>query len=78
MADDIEKLFRKISRHDRTMILDIIEKLISGDKKELNIVKVKNTDFYRVKKGNFRILYHFEKKEVVIDSIKLRNEKTYK
>ncbi len=78
MADDIEKLFRKIRKQDREMIAELINKLINGDKKGLDIVKIKNTDFYRAKKGNFRIIYHLEKKEIIIDSIKLRNENTHK
>ena len=47
-------------------------------KKKLNIKKLQNSDFYRVRKGRFRIIFHIEKKTVVIDSIKLRNENTYK
>lgn len=75
--DKIKKLLMKISRGDRSKLLETVEKLISGDKK-LNIKKIKNTDFYRVRYGKFRIIYHREKTEVIIDSIKMRNEKTYK
>jgi mRNA-degrading endonuclease RelE of RelBE toxin-antitoxin system len=78
MADDIEKLFKKISKSDRKMIAELIDKLINGDKEGLDIVKIKNTDFYRAKKGNFRVIYHLEKNEPIVDSIKLRNENTYK
>lgn len=75
--DKIQKLLMKISRDDRSRLLETIEKLLSGDKK-LDIKKIKNTDFYRVRSGKFRIIYHKEKAEIIIDSIKMRNEKTYK
>ena len=51
-------------------------KLYCGD--NLKIIKIKNTDFFRVRFKQFRIIYHEENGEVIIDSIKLRNENTYK
>ena len=75
--DKIKKLLMKISRFDREKLLQTVEKLISNDK-SLNIVKIKNTDLYRVRCGKFRIIFHKEKNEIVVDSIKMRNEKTYK
>ena len=74
----IEKLFRKISRKDREKLLFILEKLIAGDSHNLDVKKVKDSDFHRLKFKRFRIIFHYENKEVIIDSIKLRNEKTYK
>jgi mRNA-degrading endonuclease RelE of RelBE toxin-antitoxin system len=76
--DKIQKLLMKISQSDRQRLLFVIQKLISNNKKNLNIVKIKNTNFYRVKSGKFRIIYHLEEKEVIIDAIRLRNEKTYR
>jgi mRNA-degrading endonuclease RelE of RelBE toxin-antitoxin system len=75
--DKIQKLLMKISSNDRQKLLETVKKLISGDK-VLDIKKIKNTDFYRTKSGKFRIIYHKEKDEIIIDSIKMRNEKTYK
>ncbi|MBU2542783.1 type II toxin-antitoxin system mRNA interferase toxin, RelE/StbE family [Patescibacteria group bacterium] len=76
--DKIEKLLRKISRKQREKLFQIIEKLLSGDRGELDIKKLKNTDFYRLRSGRFRIIYHKEKANIIIDSIKLRDENTYK
>jgi len=76
--DRIEKLLRKISQKDRQKLLDIIERLVKGNKKGLDIKKIKDTDFYRSKSGRFRIIFHFHNKEIIIDSIKLRNKATYK
>lgn len=76
--DAIEKLLRKISERDRQRLLEMVEKLIQGKIKGLNIKKITNSDFYRLRTGRFRIIFHYEKKEVVIDSIKLRDKNTYR
>ena len=44
----------------------------------MNIIKIEDTDFFRLKKRKFRIIFHYNNKDIIIDSIKLRNEKTYK
>lgn len=74
--DKIAKLLRKISKKDRERLLGIVEKLIKGDK-TLRSEKIKNTDFYRIRSGKFRIIFHKESREFVIDGIKMRNESTY-
>ena len=91
--DGITKLFKKISKKDRELLKPLVlllqetkpssaksaSRFSSGvARKSLNIKKLQNSDFYRIRKGRFRIIFHLEKKNVVIDSIKLRNENTYK
>ncbi|XOB42170.1 MAG: type II toxin-antitoxin system RelE family toxin [Candidatus Nealsonbacteria bacterium] len=78
IIEKIEKLFRRINKKDRRKLLDIITDLVNGNTKSLNVQKIKNTDFYRLKSGRFRIIFHFYNKETIIDSIKLRNKTTYK
>jgi mRNA-degrading endonuclease RelE of RelBE toxin-antitoxin system len=73
----IEKLLLKISEKDRINLLRVLEIIVSGVG-DLKIIKIKNTDFFRVRFKQFRIIYHKENGEVIIDSIKLRNENTYK
>ncbi len=75
--DKIEKLLRKISRQDRKRLLDLIQALISN-KRGLDLNKVVNTDFFRLKTGGFRIIFHYENNKIIIDAIKLRSENTYK
>ena len=75
--DKIEKLLRKISGKDREKLLNLVDSLLKGDKK-IKSVKIRNTDFFRVRSGKFRIIFHKESGGVIIDSIKLRNENTYK
>ncbi|MCX6799606.1 MAG: hypothetical protein NT091_00460 [Candidatus Falkowbacteria bacterium] len=77
--DKIEKLFRKISLKNRKLLLSVIEKLLSSDRNNLDIKKIKNTDFYRLRSGRFRIIFHNnEDGQVIIDSIKCKDENTYK
>ena len=78
--DKIEKLLRKISQKNREQLLVIISKLLAGQKNSLDIKKLQSTDFYRFRSGRFRIIFHYEgrSKEIIIDSIKLRDENTYK
>jgi len=77
---EIEKLFRKISKKDRGKLLLITNELLDKNKrKNLQIEKIKDSDFYKIRKGNFRIIFHYKSpNETIIDSIKLRDEKTYR
>ena len=45
--DRIEKLLRKISKKDREKLFGIIDRLLNGEKKGLNIKKLKGAEFYR-------------------------------
>ena len=73
-----EKLFRKISAKERALLGNITKQLRSGDHVGLTIKKLKGSDFYRLRKGNFRIIFHYGNGAVEIDSIRLRDEKTYR
>jgi len=75
---EIEKLFRKITRKERELLDDITHKLLSSDHKGLTIKKLEGSDLYRLRKGRFRIIFHYKREKVSIVSIRLRNEKTYK
>lgn len=76
--DKIEKLLRKICEKERILLKEAIKSLITGETKGMNIIKIKDTDFFRIKKGKFRIIFHYNNDNVIIDSVKLRNENTYK
>ena len=76
--DKLEKLLRKISEKERKLLKEIINKLIIGKVEEMDIKKIKGTDFLRLRKGRFRIIFHYNKNNVIIDSVKIRNENTYK
>jgi len=74
--DKIAKLLKKISPRDRDIILSLVQKLMANDK-SLKFIKLKNSDFYRLRHGNLRIIFHKDN-GIIIDSIKLRNDNTYK
>ena len=73
----IEKLLRKINKKDRDALLSILEELLtSKDTRHLKPTKLQGLDLYRIRKGNFRIIFHKEHGEIVLDSINVRNENT--
>ena len=74
----IEKLLGKISKKDRFALIHIIEDIVSNkDIAQLKPIKLQGLELYRIRKGNFRIIFHKESSKYVIDSIKLRNDTTY-
>ncbi|MFH0845816.1 MAG: hypothetical protein V1851_00210 [Patescibacteria group bacterium] len=75
--DNIKKLFEKITKKDNLLLQKIILDLKNNNLDNLNIKKLTNSDFYRLRKGRFRIIFHYERKVIVVDSIKLRDDKTY-
>jgi len=77
--DKIETLLRKISGEDRAGLKAVINLLIKKQWATLNIKKLQGGNFYRARKGEFRIIFTFDKgKETIIFAIKTRDEKTYK
>ena len=77
--DAVEKAFRRLSQNEQKYIKGILLKLLRGDWKELDIKKLKSReDIFRVRKGNFRIIYRRKNGSIFILAIERRNEKTYK
>lgn len=76
---EIEKLLRKISKKDRLALRDAITLLLQKKHQSLNIKKLQAGDFYRLRQGKFRIIYHYDQTgSVVVDSVRQRGEDTYK
>ena len=75
--DKIKKLLKKISKDDRARLLVLVDKIVNKDK-GVKIQKIQGTQFYRVRSGKFRIIFHYEGKDSVIDNIRMRSEDTYK
>lgn len=76
---DIEKLFRKISKKEREILRESIDALLSKNHKGLAIKKLKGGALYRMRKGAFRIIFYYdENNNVVIVSVRIRREDTYK
>ncbi|MBI5400782.1 MAG: type II toxin-antitoxin system RelE/ParE family toxin [Candidatus Yonathbacteria bacterium] len=76
---ELEKLLRKISKKDQLALREEIGLLVQKKHQLLNIKKLQGSDFYRSRKGNFRIIFHYDKKsEVIIDAVRLKGEDIYK
>ena len=78
--DEIEKLLHKTKKKDRERLLTAMNALRRGEIKGLNIKKLSGSSLYRVRIGDFRIIFSIDarKKTVLIESVRIRNEKTYK
>ena len=77
--NETEKLLRKITKHERDELLALIDSLnIKAELSLLHPSKLKGSDLYRIRKGKFRIIFHFENNKAIIDSVRFRNEKTYR
>jgi len=76
---ELEKLLRKISKKNSLMLRDDISLLLQKKHQTLNIKKLQGSDFYRSRKGNFRIIFHYDGTgEVIVDAVLLKGEDTYK
>jgi mRNA-degrading endonuclease RelE of RelBE toxin-antitoxin system len=73
----IEKLLRKITASDKEVLVQSIQELIHNPH-IFGVKKLVGTDFYRYRKGSFRIIFHIENNKAIVDNISIRNEKTYK
>lgn len=78
MVGKIKKLFEKITAKDRQRLDNLLEALRTGKTDGLRIEKLTQSDFFRVRSGRFRIIFHYEGWRVLVDHIRLRNEDTYK
>lgn len=77
--NDIEKLFRKISKKERALLLGTIASLIAKEHSGLAIKKLEQSDFFRLRKGSFRIIFHYDNtQKVIIDAVRLKGGDTYK
>mgnify|MGYP001605529982 FL=1 len=78
--DELKKLLRKVKRKDRERLLAVLQALRSGDIKEMNVKWLTNSQLYRIRVGDFRITFSIDRqrKTVVIESVRRRNEKTYR
>jgi len=76
--DEIQKLFRKISLHDRLMIELALKQIFNRDFEKLNLMRLKGySHIFRVRVGHFRIIYFDDGQEIILKAIKRRDESTY-
>lgn len=76
--DAILKALKKFSAQERVWSKEIIARLLADDMKNLNIKQLKGRDdIFRVRKGDIRIIYRKQGKQIFILDIGRRNEKIY-
>ena len=77
--EQIQKQWQKISAKERIKIREIFEKLKKRDFKDLQRKKLKGYEhIYRVRAGNYRIIYFDNGEELLLKYLKKRDERTYK
>lgn len=76
--DDIAKFLKKINTKERAAILLILRRIHSNDWADLDIMKLSGKDnYYRARKGNYRIVFQKTAKSAAIIKIEKRNDTTY-
>jgi mRNA-degrading endonuclease RelE of RelBE toxin-antitoxin system len=79
MTDKIQKFFAKLSKKELDLIHGIISKIAEDDTGGLQVKKLEGyTNIFRVKRGDFRIIFIKEGSNSNIISVNRRSEKTYK
>ena len=79
MPGKIQKLLAKLSQAEFRFVMNIVEKLTRNDFMGLDIKKLEGqSDIFRLKKGNFRIIFSKTGSVIHIISIARRSEKTYR
>lgn len=75
----VKKLLSKFSKEEQKIIQSLIEVIVSLNWNRLDIKKLKGyQNIFRARKGNLRIIFSKEKKDIFILAIERRNESTYK
>ena len=75
----LEKLLSKLGREERAVIEPFIEAIISLNWRGLDIRKLKGyKNFFRLRKGEIRIIFTKVEKNILILDIGRRREDTYK
>lgn len=74
-----KKQLRKIPRADRGRLLSALMLIFTRDVSSLDRLQLKgNPNIYRVRVGNYRIIYHDDGRKITIKAIPKRDENTYK
>ena len=78
--DKISKFLNKLSQKELTVVKDVLEKIKKGEMENFDMKKLKGADnFFRVRKGDIRIIYRInEKEEIILLNIERKNDNTYK
>ncbi len=80
MVDRINKALRKMSAKDRRQVEEILEEVRAGHVSLLDLKKLSGREHaYRVRKGNFRIIFEMKNRESIrILYLERRSDATYR
>ncbi|MDO8649085.1 MAG: type II toxin-antitoxin system RelE/ParE family toxin [Candidatus Peregrinibacteria bacterium] len=74
----IEKQLRAIPRQYRERVFAAVEHLMVRDFATLDRKRLKGYEnIFRIRVGNYRIIYHDDGENIILKAIKRRNEATY-
>jgi len=74
----LAKALAKMPTKDRTKIKNIVEQIAQGNYQNLDLNKlVGRDDIYRVRQGDWRIIFRMVQDEVYILAIERRSDNTY-
>ena len=77
--DEWEKLWRKLGLNDQEKIRQAILRLKARDFGALRVKKLRgHNHIYRLRIGNYRLIYYDDGQEIILKHLKRRNEKTYR
>jgi len=77
--DKIEKFFRKLTASEQEAMLLLLQQIKTDFTKIPGLIKLQgHQKLYRVRMGDFRIIFTTAKKDIEIIKITRRNEQTYK
>lgn len=75
----LKKLLSKFTKDEQKTIESLIESVVSLNWESLDIKKLKGyQNIFRLRKGDTRIIFSKEKKDIFILAIDRRSESTYK
>ena len=76
--ESIQKQLRNIPKEDRKRILAALERLAVRDHADMDCQRLKGyKHIYRIRVGDYRIIYFDDGKEIILKAIRRRNERTY-
>ena len=79
MVDRIDKQLKKLSPKQRIAFQKLIEQIQAGDLQKLDVVKlIGYVDVFRVRKGEYRIIFRKLENEIKILAFEHRSDSTYK
>lgn len=79
MSSELEKFLAKVTKKEKRILAEIIEKILANKLENIDVKKLQGQqDFFRVRKGDFRIIFRMNGTERKIIFIERRSNTTYK